>query len=440
MLGISYYAMNQWQVASEQHPPTWRRSAPGKEPPTSTATPTGTGGSCATGTRAGTGRQVMTVQHGVGERGAIDPNSGDAGVGPGDPHGRRVGRGTARRSATRSSPIPWMTSTTATGRRTGRSSPCRSCPRPTGAARASTARGNFEGFVRAASKQKWLEVHGDRALDALLHRLWAQPPEALLRLLPEGSRQRLGQAAPRPAADPPREQVRPAVRERVAAGPHAVDEALPGSGRPDAATGTGCEREQGRVQGAQRRGYLPDAPFEEETEITGPVAAEAVSFLLDDRCRRFPRRCASSIRRAGRSLSPPRSSRARRSAQGWLRASHRKLDPKLTTEYRPYHTHDEVQPLLPGKLYELAVEIWPTCIVVPAGYRIALTLQGKDFERPGDTGGSLGTVEQPMRGSGPFTHTNPMDRPAEIFDNMHTVFGGGAKGSYLLLPIIPSKA
>lgn len=126
-------------------------------------------------------------------------------------------------------------------------------------------------------------------------------------------------------------------------------------------------------------------------------------------------------------------------AQGWLRASHRKLDPKLSTEYRPYHTHDEVQLLLPGKLYELGVEIWPTCIVVPAGYRIALTLQGKDFERPGDTG-HLGTVERPMRGSGPFTHTHPMDRPAEIFDNMHTVFGGGDKGSYLLLPIIPSKA
>ena len=36
-------------------------------------------------------------------------------------------------------------------------------------------------------------------------------------------------------------------------------------------------------------------------------------------------------------------------AQGWLRASHRKLDPKLSTEYRPYHTHDESQPLEAGR-------------------------------------------------------------------------------------------
>ena len=37
-------------------------------------------------------------------------------------------------------------------------------------------------------------------------------------------------------------------------------------------------------------------------------------------------------------------------AQGWLRASHRKLDPKLSTPYRPYHTHDEKQPLTPGEI------------------------------------------------------------------------------------------
>src|SRR4029077_2197233 len=29
----------------------------------------------------------------------------------------------------------------------------------------------------------------------------------------------------------------------------------------------------------------------------------------------------------------------------WLRASHRKLDPARTRPYRPYHTHDEKQPL-----------------------------------------------------------------------------------------------
>ena len=70
-------------------------------------------------------------------------------------------------------------------------------------------------------------------------------------------------------------------------------------------------------------------------------------------------------------------------AQGWLRASHRKLDKKLSTPYRPYHTHDKHQPLKPGEVVELDIEIWPTSIVVPAGYRVALTIRGKDYEYGG---------------------------------------------------------
>ena len=50
-------------------------------------------------------------------------------------------------------------------------------------------------------------------------------------------------------------------------------------------------------------------------------------------------------------------------AQGWLRASHRKLDPGLTLPYRPYHTHDERQWLKKDEIVRLDVEIWPTCMV-----------------------------------------------------------------------------
>src|SRR5262249_37229930 len=39
-------------------------------------------------------------------------------------------------------------------------------------------------------------------------------------------------------------------------------------------------------------------------------------------------------------------------AQGWLRASHRKLDKKLSTPWRPYHTHDTKQPLKKGEVVE----------------------------------------------------------------------------------------
>ena len=56
---------------------------------------------------------------------------------------------------------------------------------------------------------------------------------------------------------------------------------------------------------------------------------------------------------------------------------------KRTLPYRPYHTHDEAQPLTPGEIYELDVEIWPTCVVVPRGYRLALSVRGCDYVYPG---------------------------------------------------------
>ena len=37
----------------------------------------------------------------------------------------------------------------------------------------------------------------------------------------------------------------------------------------------------------------------------------------------------------------------------------------------------------PNEPVELDVEIWPTCIVVPPGYRIGLSVRGKDYEYEG---------------------------------------------------------
>jgi uncharacterized protein len=120
---------------------------------------------------------------------------------------------------------------------------------------------------------------------------------------------------------------------------------------------------------------------------------------------------------------------------GWLRASHRKLDPRQTLPYRPWHTHDEEWPLTPGEPVELDIEIWPTSIVVPPGYHVALTVRGKDYEYDGTDAG-LANAPYPMKGVGPFTHTDPDDRPASIFacrNSLHFVPG---KMPYLLLPVI----
>jgi hypothetical protein len=126
-------------------------------------------------------------------------------------------------------------------------------------------------------------------------------------------------------------------------------------------------------------------------------------------------------------------------AQGWLRASHRKLDKALSQPYRPYHAHDEIQKLKPGEVYELDIEVWPTCIVVPKGHRIGLSVRGRDYEWPGGIVRGLGNLNEMFTGVGAFKHDDPRDRPADVFGGNVTLHLGPDRPAHLLLPVIPPK-
>ena len=122
---------------------------------------------------------------------------------------------------------------------------------------------------------------------------------------------------------------------------------------------------------------------------------------------------------------------------GWLRASHRKLDPARSRPYRPWHTHDEEWPLKPGEPVELDVEIWPTSIVVPPGYRLALT---RARQRLRSRRRRRGAAQCPLPDEGrrPLPAYRP-GRPAgrEIFACRNTLHFAAGKQPYLLLPVIP---
>src|SRR4029079_8218468 len=126
--------------------------------------------------------------------------------------------------------------------------------------------------------------------------------------------------------------------------------------------------------------------------------------------------------------------------QGWLRASHRKLDKKLSTPYRPYHSHDKEQPLKKGEVAELDIEIWPPSVVVPAGCRIGLSIRGKDYVYAGPSGGKLSNFKNELTGCGPFLHDDPRDRPPEVFAGTTSLHFSGKRQAYLLVPMIPAKA
>ena len=169
------------------------------------------------------------------------------------------------------------------------------------------------------------------------------------------------------------------------------------------------------------------APLARELEFAGPMKAKLwVSSSTDDMDLFATLRAFNSQGHEVTFLSAVEPKAP--VSQGWLRVSQRKLDAKRSTEYQPWHTHDEAQKLKPGEIYEVDVEIWPASLALPAGCRLALTLQGKDFERAGETG--------VQKGSGWFLHDDPRDRPPESFAGTHTVYSGAGRGSYLLLPVI----
>ena len=101
-------------------------------------------------------------------------------------------------------------------------------------------------------------------------------------------------------------------------------------------------------------------------------------------------------------------------AHGWLRASHRALDAGRSLPYRPWHPHDRLDPLTPRVAVPLDIEIWPTSVVVPAGYRLAVTVQGQDFELPGE-GPWPRSFGVEMKGHAVFLHDDPDDRPTDLF-------------------------
>ena len=178
-------------------------------------------------------------------------------------------------------------------------------------------------------------------------------------------------------------------------------------------------------------------PLDAQTEITGPVALKLfVSSSTTDAdifavLRVFAPGGAEVVFQGALDPHTP-------VGQGWLRASHRKLDPVLSMPWRPYHAHDERQPLVPGEVVELDIEIIPTSIVVPAGYRIALSIRGRDYEYEGEAA-TLSNMKHPMRGCGPFVHDDPTDRPPEVFGGRVTLHAGPGRSPYLLLPVIPAN-
>jgi predicted acyl esterase len=433
--GISYYAINQWQVASQQPPHlaaicAWEGAAEWYRDTSHH------GGIYSTFWSNWYDMQVKTVQYGLGTRGPRSRVTGELVCGLETLRDAQLGGNRCNFGAdllahplddeySKSRSPDWSKVTV----------PLLSAANWGG--QGLHPRGNFEGFMRAASPQKWLEAHGiehwthfytdygrelqKRFFDYFLKgekNGWDREPRVRLQVRHvDRFEERLEHEWPLGRTQWTKFYFDFKNRALVTQPP------AEGASQPFEAMGKGLT--------------WMTPPLESATEITGPCALKLfVSSSTED----------ADIFAVLRVFSPDLKEVVFQGAidphtpvgQGWLRASHRKLDGALTQPWRPYHTHDEVQPLEPGMPVELDVEIWPTSIVVPAGYRIALSIRGRDYEHP-CTGGKLSNFKNELRGCGPFLHNDPTDRPARLFAGTTTLHAEQNRQPFLLLPIIPEK-
>jgi len=299
-------------------------------------------------------------------------------------------------------------------------------------------RGNFEGFVRSKSKQKWLEVHGGSHWAPFYTDYGVALQKRFFDHYLKGKKNGWKKTAPisllvRSPGEKfvQRDEKEWPLKRTQWTTLHLNPQGMTFSQDPI--------KENAQVTYDMMGDGVTFAfpPQKQEVELTGPMALKLfISSTTVDAdifavVRIYDKENKEVLFHGALDPKTP-------VAQGWLRASHRKLDKKKSLPYRPWHTHDQKQALVPGQVYELDVEIWPTCIVVPVGYRIALTIRGKDYEHDG-AAAVLSNMKNPMKGCGPFVHDDEVDRPQAIFGGKVTLHMGPKQKANLLLPVIPEK-
>ena len=434
--GISYYAMNQWTVGALKPPHLaalciWEGSSDYYRELARQ------GGILTDFLNSWHPRQVGSVQHGVGARGAKSAVTGEMVAGPdtlGDAElakNRADSPGEAKRRklcddyyAMRTADFSQIEAPLLSAANWG--------------GMGLHTRGNFEGYLRAGSKQKWLEVHGDTHFTHFYSKYGEDLQKRFFGHFLKGE-DTDWQRQPRVALNirhPHEKFVLRGESEWPLARTRWTKYYLQPQGmvltpeEPAAATTLSYET---TGDGLTFR-TLPQA---KEIEITGPVAAKLwVSSSTADADLFLTLRLFDP---KGKEVTFIGSNDPRVPVGlGWLRASHRKLDPQKSLPYRPWHTHDEEWPLRPGEPVELEIEIWPTSIVVPPGYQFAVSIRGKDYEVDG-TDIALPNAPYPMKGVGPFLHIDPDDRPQSVFATRNTLHFAAGRQPYLLLPIIPER-
>lgn len=284
-------------------------------------------------------------------------------------------------------------------------------------------RGTLEAFQRISSRDKWLEIHGRKKWQhyyapesverqRLFFDRFLKGREEALNGWPKVRlevRERFGVGALRDEQDWPvaRRELRPLFLD----------------GRTSALTPRAPE-EVSEVRYDPRdptRGAQFDYLFDEATEITGNIKLKlwvraehardmdlfAVLQKLDVRGERVPFAHFNAFEDGDM-------------AYGWLRVSHRELDPERSTPDQPYLSHRRELPLPEdGEPVAVEIEVWPTSTRFAAGETLRLVVQGGDIR----------TYPEPLVA---IAHESTRN------EGIHVLLSGGGFDAHLLVPVVAS--
>jgi len=283
-------------------------------------------------------------------------------------------------------------------------------------------RGTIEAWRRMGSAEKWLEIHGQKKW---AHYYMPRSRERQRAFFDHYLRDRPTSLAAWP-------KVRIEVRER-----HGVAEERAEAEWPlartryrrlalDAASGTmgGEVQTEGAVRYPAREGSVSfDHRFAEATEITGHAGLKLwVEAEGSDDLDLFV--ALQKIDAAGAPVGFTFYAFYENGpvALGWLRASHRALDPERSRPEKPVHLHTREDRLAPGECVPVEIEIWPFSVRFAAGETLRLIVSGSDIYRKEEGAMLPFPLHEQTRNAG-----------------THVIRTGGAYDSAILLPFVPPQ-
>jgi predicted acyl esterase len=117
------------------------------------------------------------------------------------------------------------------------------------------------------------------------------------------------------------------------------------------------------------RGFLEyySPTLVEDTEVIGPIVLNLYASTTDDEILFLV-----SLREVDQQ------GKEKILTRGWLRGTHREVDPERSQPWAPFHPHRKSERLVPNKIYEFNIPLVPTANLFKAGTKIKLKITSAD--------------------------------------------------------------